>query len=103
MPNPAQVWSVHFSNQGHQSYTTPPTNPIQHTQTTTFLNFSIGTLFSIHYEHKNKIHNSMMILSDEEKLKFVNTSGSWIEGKDIMDTCFLLNFGYEAPLPWPQV
>ena len=22
---------------------------------------------------------------------------------DIMHTCFILNFGYEAPLPWPQV
>ena len=42
-------------------------------------------------------------LPDAEKLEFVKTSVSWIEGKDIMDTCFVLNFGYEFPLPWPQV
>ena len=28
---------------------------------------------------------------------------SWISSNDIMETCFILNFGYEAPLPWPQV
>ena len=44
-----------------------------------------------------------MILPDEEKLEFVKTSVSLIEVKDIIDTCFILNFGYEAPLPWPQV
>ena len=36
-------------------------------------------------------------------MEFVKTSVSWISGKDIMDTCFVLNYGYEAPLPWPQV
>ena len=45
----------------------------------------------------------MRLLSYEEKLVFVKTTVSWIEGKDIMDTCFVINFGYEAPLPWPQV
>ena len=45
----------------------------------------------------------MKVLSTEEKLKFVRTSVSWIQGKDTMDTCFILNYGYEAPLPWPQV
>ena len=45
----------------------------------------------------------MRVLPDTEKLKFVSKSVNWIEGKDIMDSCFVLNFGYEAPLPWPQV
>ena len=43
------------------------------------------------------------ILPDEEKIEFIQTSVSWISGKDIMETCFVLNFGYEVPLPWPQV
>ena len=43
------------------------------------------------------------VLTDLEKLEFVKTLVSWISNKDIMDTCFILNFGYEAPLPWPQV
>ena len=44
-----------------------------------------------------------MVFPDEEKLKFLKTSVLWIEGKDIIDTCFFLNFGYDSPLPWPQV
>ena len=44
-----------------------------------------------------------MVLPDEEKFEFVKTFGSWIEGRDIRDSCFTLNFGFEAPLPWPQV
>ena len=43
------------------------------------------------------------VLPDVEKMEFVKTAVSWIESRDIMDTCFVLNFGYEAPLPWPQV
>ena len=43
-----------------------------------------------------------MVLTDEEILEFVETSATWIEGRNIKD-CFTLNFGYEAPLPWPQV
>ena len=43
------------------------------------------------------------MLHEEEKMEFIRTSVSWISSKDIMDTCFVLNFGYEAPLPWPQV
>ena len=46
---------------------------------------------------------SMRVLPELEKLEFLKTSVSWIEGKDIMDTCFVLNFGYPFPLPWPQV
>ena len=42
-------------------------------------------------------------LSDTEKLQFVSKSVFWIQGKDTMDSCFILNFGYEASLPWPQV
>ena len=36
-------------------------------------------------------------------MEFVSKSVHWINGQDIMDTCFVLNYGYEAPLPWPQV
>ena len=49
------------------------------------------------------INKLRRVLSNDEKLEFVKTSVSWIQGKDIMDTCFILNFGFEAPLPWPQV
>ena len=45
----------------------------------------------------------MRVLPEAEKLEFLKTLVSWIEGRDIMDTCFVLNFGYEAPSPWPQV
>ena len=38
-----------------------------------------------------------------EKWDFVKTSVSWISSKDIIDSCFVLNFGYKASLPWPQV
>ena len=41
------------------------------------------------------------VLTDEEKLEFVKISVSWISSN--MNTCFILNFGYEASLPWPQV
>ena len=53
--------------------------------------------------------NSGKSLTEKEKLTFVRKSVSWIEGRDMMDmmemmdACFVLNFGYEAPLPWPQV
>ena len=46
---------------------------------------------------------SMRVLQEGEKLEFLKTSVSWIESKDIIDTCFVLNFGYPFPLPWPQV
>ena len=42
------------------------------------------------------------VLPEDEKLEFVRTSVSFIEGKEIMD-CFVLNFGYDKSLPWPQV
>ena len=45
----------------------------------------------------------MRVLPEAEKLEFVKTSVAWIQGQDIMDSCFILNYGYEAPLPWPQV
>ena len=61
--------------------------------------------FNPRKNHKNhKASNELgRFLKNEEKLEFVRTSVSWISGKDIMDTCFVLNYGYEAPLPWPQV
>ena len=43
------------------------------------------------------------VLTNVEKLNFVETMVSWISSKDKIDSCFILNFGYEAPLPWPQV
>ena len=43
------------------------------------------------------------VLTNEEKLEFVKTSVSWISSKDKRDSCFILNFGYKASLPWPQV
>ena len=52
---------------------------------------------------KNLSNNKMRVLPDTEKLEFVSKSVFWIQGHDIMDSCFILNFGYEAPLPWPQV
>ena len=49
-------------------------------------------------------NNTMMrVLSSAEKLEFVSKSVSWIQGQDIMETCFILNFGYEPPHNWPQV
>ena len=51
-------------------------------------------------EPKNTLKRA---LPNAEKLEFVSKSVSWIQGKDIMDSCFILNFGYEAALPWPQV
>ena len=39
----------------------------------------------------------------QEKMEFVKKSVSWISSNNIMDTCFVLNYGYEFPLPWPQV
>ena len=75
-----------------------------------FSNF-INVLFSIilHISRKflkkeeNLSNKKMRVLLDTEKLEFVSTTVSWIQGQDIMDGCFILNFGYEAPLPWPQV
>ena len=52
---------------------------------------------------KNLSNNKMRVLPEADKLEFVSKSVSWIEGRDILDTCFILNFGYEAPLPSPQV
>ena len=44
-----------------------------------------------------------VILTRTEKLEFVRKAVSWIHGRDIIETCFVLNFGYEDSLPWPQV
>ena len=53
---------------------------------------------------KQLSNNSLMrVLPEAEKVEFVKTSVSWIQGQDIMDHCFVLNFGYKAALPWPQV
>ena len=42
-------------------------------------------------------------MSKEEQFSFVRAYSAWIKGKDIVDTCFVLNFGYTDQLPWPQV
>ena len=47
--------------------------------------------------------NLGMVLPDEEKLEFVKTSALWIQNKDTIGSCFILNFGFDSPLPWPQV
>ena len=39
----------------------------------------------------------------DETFEFIRSTVAWISGKDNMDKCFVLNFGYEAPIPWPQV
>ena len=67
-------------------------------------NISISFNPRIFLTKNHKTKNTLRrFLTDDEKLEFVKTSVSWISGKDIMDTCFVLNYGYEAPLPWPQV
>ena len=45
----------------------------------------------------------MRVLPEAEKLEVVKTSVAWIQGQDILDTCFVLNFGYVGHLTWPQV
>ena len=42
-------------------------------------------------------------LTSEEQFLFIRKTFSWIHGHDIIDTCIVQNFGFEAPLPWPQV
>ena len=36
-------------------------------------------------------------------MDFISKTVDWINGQDVMDTCFVINYGYEAPLPWSQV
>ena len=71
-------------------------------------------LIVLSFLFKYVFRNARIVLSEKRKLDFVRKSVSWIqEGqtnsisfikkKDIMDTCFVLNFGYEDPVPWPQV
>ena len=52
-----------------------------------------------------KLSNNSLrrVLPEAEKLEFVKTSFAWIQGQNIMDSCFVLNFGYEGALPWAQV
>ena len=45
---------------------------------------------------------SQRVLPSVKEFEFVKVSVSWIGAKN-MENCFILNFGYEAPLPWPQV
>ena len=53
---------------------------------------------------QTKTHSNMpmkRVLSDP--MEFIRKSVHWIQGHDTIDTCFVLNYGYDAPLPWPQV
>ena len=43
---------------------------------------------------------SAKALSKEEKEAFVKDI---VTGQGNMDACFVLNFGFEEELPWPQV
>ena len=52
---------------------------------------------------QKQLTNNSRFLTEKEKFDFVRKSVSWIESRNIIDACFVLNFGYEAPLPWPQV
>ena len=62
----------------------------------------ICSIYSRKFFTKSK-NTTGRVLTDEEKLEFLKTSVSWISNRDIMDTCFVLNFGYKDPLLWPQV
>ena len=56
------------------------------------------------FTKKQESNNTLKrTITDAEKIEFVSKSVSWIEGRNIMDSCFILNFGYRASLPWPQV
>ena len=45
---------------------------------------------------------SQRVSRSAKEFEFVKASVSWIGAKN-MENCFILNFGYEAPLPWPEV
>ena len=36
-------------------------------------------------------------------MAFVRTTVAWIQQRNIVDSCFTLNYGYIGALPWPQV
>ena len=75
----------------------------------------LAIVFQIYESRRYKVrfwlrHNyfTLMIfpqsLSEDEKLNFMNKTVSWIQlTENIIDSCFVLNFGYSQPLPWPQV
>ena len=70
----------------------------------TELNTSNSCIYRKFLTKTQKQENTLRrVLNGEEKLNFVKTSVSWISSKDIMNTCFVLNYGFEAALPWPQV
>ena len=46
---------------------------------------------------------SKKTLTNKEQFLFIKKTFSWIHGHDIIDTCIVQNFGFEAPIPWPQV
>ena len=51
------------------------------------LNFVVSRKFLMTKNLSKK--PSMRLLPEKEKLEFLKTSVSWIESKDIMDTCFV--------------
>ena len=40
-----------------------------------------------------------MFLTGKEKLEFIETSVTWIEGRDIIDSCFVLTLAMTLPFP----
>ena len=46
------------------------------------------------------LKKSVKALSNKEKVAFVKRI---VSGQGNMESCFVLNFGYEEQLPWPQV
>ena len=53
--------------------------------------------------HSSSSEQSKIPLTSEEQSLFIRKTFSWIHGHDIIDTCIVLNFGFDSPLPWPQV
>lgn len=61
-------------------------------------------IFLIHSSHSEQLKfPPQKTLTGEEQFLFIRKAFSWIHGHDIIDTCIVLNFGFDSPLPWPQV
>ena len=44
-------------------------------------------------------------MTESEKFEFVIDTVVWMKGHNVMekDGCFVMNFGYEHPLPYPTI
>ena len=65
------------------------------------LNHELFILYDI-LSNQKTILGWFYLTSDEEKIGICKNS-LWIQGEDTMDSCFIINFGFDPPLPWPQV